>query len=76
MDPDQKKDPFRKKPLNEYVYYAGIGIQLAVTLLLFIGLGNILDTHFKFQKPWCVLLGGLIGSTVAFYNLFRQLKQK
>jgi len=76
MDPDQKNGPFRKKPLNEYVFYAGIGIQLAITLLIFVVIGNFLDTYFGFKRPWCVLAGGLTGSVVAFYYLFRQLKQK
>ncbi len=52
MDPGQKKDPFRKKPLNEFVFYVGIGIQLAITMLIFAEIGNFFDTYFEFKRPW------------------------
>ena len=50
--------------------YAGLGIQFAVTLLLFTGAGIWLDAKLG-TSPWLLIVGVLLGGTGAFYAILR-----
>ena len=54
--------------------YSTIGIQLAVTLLLFLFLGHWLDERYG-SSPWFVLIGTVLGMGVGFYNLMKSLSE-
>ncbi|MGC9345115.1 MAG: AtpZ/AtpI family protein [Bacteroidales bacterium] len=54
--------------------YSTIGIQLAVTLLLFLFLGHWLDERYG-SSPWFILLGTVLGMGVGFYNLMKSLSE-
>ncbi len=54
--------------------YSTIGIQLAVTLLLFLFIGHWLDGRYG-SSPWFILLGTVIGMGVGFYNLMKSLSE-
>lgn len=52
--------------------YAGIGLQFAVSVLLFLYAGQWFDRRFG-TAPWGVLLGVLVGASAAFFSMYRRL---
>ncbi|MBK6488107.1 MAG: AtpZ/AtpI family protein [Gemmatimonadetes bacterium] len=52
--------------------YAGIGLQFAASVLLFLFAGQWLDRRFH-TEPWGVLVGVLVGAAAAFYSMYRRL---
>ena len=61
--------------MQNYAKYLGIGLQLAVTLLVFIFLGYFIDRKFGFL-PWGTLAGALMGFVIGFYNLMGFIQKK
>ncbi|HNR90483.1 MAG TPA: AtpZ/AtpI family protein [Spirochaetota bacterium] len=53
--------------------YSTIGLQLAITILLFIYVGYKADEHFR-SSPWLFILSVVLGMTAGFYNLIRELR--
>jgi ATP synthase protein I len=51
--------------------YAGLGFELAASVLVLTLLGWWVDRHFG-STPWGVLSGALIGLVGGMYNLVRQ----
>lgn len=51
-----------------------MGMQLAITVTIFIYGGYRLDTHYH-KSPIFVALGACVGMGVGFYNLMRELKE-
>ncbi len=51
---------------------AGIGLELAVTLVLFIYAGYKVDGWLD-KSPVFMVVGALLGIVLGFYNLFRKL---
>jgi len=64
----------KKKWLNDYARYAGIGFQLAGILLLFVFLGIKADSYLGTHKPYFTLLGGLVGAFAGIYLMIKQIK--
>ncbi len=58
---------------NGPIQYVGVGLQLAVTVLLGFFSGYSLDKKYGFL-PWGSVLGGFLGLAVGFYNLWVRLK--
>ncbi len=52
--------------------YAGIGLQFAISILLFLYAGQWVDRRLH-SAPWGVLAGVLIGASAAFYSMYRRL---
>lgn len=52
--------------------YAGIGLQFAASVLLFLYAGQWLDRRFH-TAPWGVLGGVALGAAAAFYSMYRRL---
>lgn len=64
--------------INKYADMMGLGVEMAVTMVLPILLGIYVDDTFGF-KPWGVLLGvflGLIGLVSRLYKLILMLKRQ
>jgi F0F1-type ATP synthase assembly protein I len=49
-----------------------LGLEIAVTVTLFLYGGYRLDGWLE-TRPWLMLLGALLGMSVAFYNMFRRI---
>jgi F0F1-type ATP synthase assembly protein I len=62
----------RQKGLKALFVYSTIGLQLALTILVFIYIGHKLDQHYR-TSPWFVVAGTAIGMGAGFYNLIRGL---
>ncbi len=54
--------------------YLGIGLQLAVTILLGFLIGYIVDKKFG-TLPWLTLLCSALGLGAGFYNVLKQLEK-
>lgn len=54
--------------------YSVIGIQLAITILVFLYGGFFLDQHFN-CSPLFVVIGTVLGMGIGFYNLMKSLSE-
>ncbi|HTR78894.1 MAG TPA: AtpZ/AtpI family protein [Gemmatimonadaceae bacterium] len=52
--------------------FAGVGIQFALTILVFAYLGNWVDGKLG-TSPWLLVLGVLLGGAGGFYSMYRRL---
>lgn len=66
----QKK---QKKPLNKRLRLIGAGIQMGITIYLFVAFGKWLDTKFNTQKTYLIICT-LVGVFSSLYLLIKQLK--
>lgn len=58
---------------RQFLGYMGIGLQLAVTVLIFVIGGYELDTYLD-RSPLFVSLGAFLGMGLGFYHLIKQLQ--
>ena len=69
-------DPLRKagsaSSLGATGRYAGVGLQFAISILLFLYVGQWLDERFG-TKPLFLYLGVFTGAGAAFYSMYRSL---
>lgn len=52
--------------------FAGAGLQLAVTIIVFMFLGLWLDKRLG-SSPWFVIICVFVGAAAGFYSLYRKL---
>jgi len=52
--------------------FAGSGIQLVVSILVFVYLGRWLDGKLG-TTPWLLVLGAFVGAFAGFYSMYRSL---
>jgi Putative F0F1-ATPase subunit Ca2+/Mg2+ transporter len=52
--------------------FAGVGLQFAATLLVFLFLGRWLDRHLG-MTPWLTIIFLFVGAGGAFYSMYRKL---
>ena len=74
MKPFLPPDPTKKRPQSEVssMAYAGIGLQFAAGVILFLFAGKWIDSRFG-TAPIGVILGVFVGAAASFYNVYRQL---
>ena len=54
--------------------YIGLGLEIAIPVVLFLLLGFKLDAWLE-TRPWLMLLGAFVGMSVTFYNLYRRISK-
>lgn len=69
MKPDAERQASGRSPLA----LAGMGLELAVTVILIAAVGHWLDRLWG-TKPWLAVLGAGLGMTVAMVNLVRKVR--
>ena len=52
--------------------YAGLGLQFAVSVVLFLYVGQWLDRRLG-TEPWLMIVGVFTGSGASFYSMYRKL---
>lgn len=52
--------------------YAGVGLQFAVSILVFLYVGQWVDDRFG-SAPWGMIVGVFTGAGAAFYSMYRRL---
>jgi F0F1-type ATP synthase assembly protein I len=50
----------------------GVGLQFALSIVLFLFVGRWLDAKLG-TAPWLLLAGVMLGAAAGFYSLYRQL---
>ncbi len=63
----------KKKTDNSGFAYITIGLQLAITVLLFVFAGYKLDVHLN-KSPLFVSIGAFMGMIIGFYHLMKSIK--
>lgn len=53
--------------------FAGLGMELAGSVLVLAGLGYLVDRYFRNETAWGVLVGAILGFAFGMFNLFRLL---
>ena len=54
--------------------YVGLGLEIAIPMVLFLLLGHKLDGWLE-TRPWLTVLGAFVGMSVTFYNLYRRISK-
>lgn len=62
----------KKNAVRTILAYSTIGTQLAITILIFLYGGYLLDKKFE-SSPAFVVVGTLLGMGMGFYNLMKSL---
>jgi ATP synthase protein I len=52
--------------------FAGVGLQFAVSILVFVFVGQWLDRKLG-TAPWMLMLGVFLGAGASFYSMYRKL---
>jgi F0F1-type ATP synthase assembly protein I len=52
--------------------FAGVGLQFAVSILVFVYAGQWLDRKLG-TAPWMLMLGVFLGAGASFYSMYRKL---
>ena len=52
--------------------FAGVGLQFAVSILVFLYLGQWLDRKLG-TAPWLLIVGVFLGAGLSFYSMYRKL---
>ena len=52
--------------------FAGVGIQFAVSIIVFLYLGQWLDRKLG-TAPWFLMIGVFFGAGASFYSMYRKL---
>lgn len=56
--------------MREASPYMGLGMQLALSMVFFVGGGYLLDRWLD-TSPWLLVAGAVLGMVAVFVNLFR-----
>jgi F0F1-type ATP synthase assembly protein I len=71
--PERRDDTgTRGTPASQPGDVLGVGLQFALSIVLFLFVGRWLDEKLG-TAPWLLLAGVMIGAAAGFYSLYRQL---
>ena len=63
------------KQTMDWMQYSGVGIQMAVTMLLCLWLGSKAEDLWGFPSPWGQLVGLFLGVFASIYNLIKSISK-
>ena len=64
----------KAKPYRDYANYLGLGIQLALAVVVFYFAGKWIDDTFQ-TTPWFALVGIILGSVGGFVSFFKKVNE-
>jgi ATP synthase protein I len=64
--------PDRRDDASSLSMYAGVGIQFALTIVVFLFVGQWLDRRLG-TTPWLTIIGVFVGAVGGFYSLYSRL---
>ena len=73
MDNNNQKKP--KGPLKNAAILMGIGLQMGVTIYLFVLLGKWLDTNYNDGEKLYIIIMTLLGVAVSLYTVLKQVNR-
>ncbi len=71
MDDEKRSQPSPNKGLSG-ADFAGMGMQFAVAIIVFVFAGQWLDNRLGFNGLFTVV-GVFVGAAAAFYNMYRKI---
>ncbi|MCS7229558.1 MAG: AtpZ/AtpI family protein [Candidatus Kryptonium sp.] len=71
-DEEKKEKIFQSvgRAIKEVAPYSGLGLQLAVTVVIFWFIGRLIDEHYGTSPLWMVI-GAMFGIIVGMYNFIK-----
>ncbi len=60
--------------MNSFFKYSSLGLQIVITIVIFVLIGRYLDNYFKTIKPWFTLFMALLASTGIIVMIIQKLK--
>ena len=63
-----------KKPSN-WIQYSGVGIQMAITMLIGLWIGGKMGDYFSFPQTYGQLGGLFFGVFASIYNLIKSINK-
>jgi F0F1-type ATP synthase assembly protein I len=75
MSDEEKKEKAIQsigRAVREIAPYSGLGLQLAVTVVLFWFIGKMIDEHYGTQPLW-MIVGAMVGIAVGMYNFIKSV---
>lgn len=72
MAQDPREDRQDRAPIPGAAEYMGVGLQFALSILVFLYAGRWLDEKLG-TSPWLLMLGVLVGFGAALYSMVRKL---
>jgi F0F1-type ATP synthase assembly protein I len=69
---DEKRSEQRSRMGGSAADFAGVGIQFAVAIVVFLFAGNWLDDQLRTNGLFTIL-GVFVGGGAAFYNMYRKI---
>lgn len=75
MSEKKKQDPNPKKPLKNFAILTGVGLQMGVTIYVFVRLGKWLDATYNEGGKLFLVVMTLLGVAISLYALVKQLNR-
>ncbi|MFH4969211.1 AtpZ/AtpI family protein [Gaetbulibacter sp. M240] len=75
MSNNEKQDQNPKKPLKNFAILTGAGLQMGVTIYLFVRLGKWLDQTYNAGGKLFLVAMTLLGVAISLYALVKQLNR-
>ncbi len=75
MSDEEKREKVFKsvgKAIREIAPYSGLGLQLAVTVVIFWFIGRLIDEHYGTAPLW-MIVGAMLGIVVGMYNFIKSV---
>ena len=70
-----KQEP-KTKNVNNFLKFSGMGIQMALTIAIFAGIGYWLDGKTETKQPYWTAAMSLIGVFGGIFSVIRQLPKE
>lgn len=73
MSDEEKKEKALQsigRAIKEVAPYSGLGLQLALTVVIFWFIGRLIDEHYGTSPLWMVV-GAVLGIVVGMYNFIK-----
>jgi F0F1-type ATP synthase assembly protein I len=67
-----KADLEDRRQARKFTRYAGVGLQFAIAVVLFLYAGRWVDSKLG-TAPWGLIAGVFIGGSAAFYSMYHRL---
>lgn len=72
---DNNENPKPKKQLRNMAILMGIGLQMGVTIYLFVLLGKWLDTTYNDGEKLYIIIMTLLGVGISLYAVLKQVNR-
>ncbi len=72
---NENQDQKPKGQLKNALILTGVGLQMGITIYLFVLLGKWLDSHYNNGDNLFIIIGTLLGVSVSLYTVIKLLNR-